>query len=534
MIRNINIWTKLVLGFLVVALFFIPAIYVPIHISNMIKTSFDDIIGYQFPRLQALLEIKASSLQLQSMINNIDFGAIRNQPDPQATINYHKDKILAVLAEIDKWEKQYNTHISYKEKSSFLDIKELDNLKDKIILNSLELLQLAEQGAPVEKIIEEKKQLDQLLNSLSVFINTSLALETKYLNQNKAETDENTETAVQSSLLFAITVFVIAILMSFILSRILAKPIIELRNAATAIANGNLRQKITLHTNTNEIVELAESMQTMIQNLLKSNADLSSALENLKKTQTQLVDSEKLASLGALVAGISHEVNTPIGIGVTAVTHMAGILNQIQKDLENNTLKRSSLESFLKSSTEAAHLVEMNLNRAAQLIKSFKQVSADHVSEAKRVFQLKEYLDEIILSLHPTLKKTKLTTEINCATDIVIDSYPGILFQVITILVMNSVTHAFNPGEEGKISINVSDGDKMVTINYSDNGKGISPENLKKVFEPFFTTKRGKGGIGLGLNIAYNRIVQLGGEISCASTLGEGTTFIINIPKKSA
>ncbi|MBW1899261.1 MAG: HAMP domain-containing histidine kinase, partial [Deltaproteobacteria bacterium] len=181
--------------------------------------------------------------------------------------------------------------------------------------------------------------------------------------------------------------------------------------------------------------------------------------------------------------------------------------------------------------SESSSIIHKNLNRAADLIKSFKQVAVDQSGEVKRKFKLKRYTDELFISLRPKLKKTPHKIRFNCPEDLEIDSYPGIYSQIITNFILNSLNHGFEEGEEGLITIDIKKDGGELLVEYSDNGKGMEEETFKKIFDPFFTTSRGLGGTGLGMHIVYNLVtLTLGGKIKCFSLPGEGTTFLIRIP----
>lgn len=284
-------------------------------------------------------------------------------------------------------------------------------------------------------------------------------------------------------------------------------------------------------------LDLEERVIKRTEQLKSANQNLKELLDELQTTQGQLIESEKLASLGALVAGVAHEVNTPIGISITTISILNKDLEKLEKLFTQNLIKRSDLSNYFTSAKEEIHLAEVNLQRAVELIKSFKQVSTDQISEKRRNINLKEYLEEIVTSLKPAMHQTKLTTQIHCPENLIIDTYPGTLFQIITIFIMNSITHAYEPGDEGVLSLNVKslDGEKgEIELAYSDTGKGISPENLKKIFDPFFTTARASKSTGLGLNIALNSVTKLlGGTLKCTSTPGQGSTFTITMPTNS-
>ncbi|MCX7745732.1 MAG: sensor histidine kinase [Clostridia bacterium] len=257
---------------------------------------------------------------------------------------------------------------------------------------------------------------------------------------------------------------------------------------------------------------------------------LQDALETIKKAQHELVQSEKMASLGILVAGVAHEINTPVGVGVTAASYLNTKTKEFIGILRAKTIKMSDIENFSSLMEETADVLLRNLQRASELIKSFKQVAVDQAVEEKRSFFIKQYMDEIILSLKPTIKKANLNFIIHCEENVQIKTYAGSFAQIITNLVMNSFIHAFD-GREGTITIDASIKESKLLLVYSDNGKGMEKETLHKIFDPFFTTKRGQGGTGLGMYIVYNIISQkLGGTIECQSQLGKGTIFTVEFP----
>ncbi len=324
----------------------------------------------------------------------------------------------------------------------------------------------------------------------------------------------------------------------------LSSPLIKLTESADELAGGNFAaaEHLEIHDR-NEVGVLASAFidmskklkdysQNLEQKVEERTRELSEALDNLKTTQKQLVEAEKMASLGGLVAGIAHEINTPVGVGVTAASVLAGDAEDFRDLFRQQKMKKSDLEEFVETSIQSSQMILTNLERASELIQSFKQVAVDQSSEEIRTFQLREYINEIILSLGPKLKKTAHSVVIECETDIQLDSYPGVFSQIFTNLVLNALIHAFDPeAEPGTITIRATADDTDLHITFSDNGKGIEVANLSRIFDPFFTTRRGSGGSGLGLHIIYNLIVQkLGGTITCDSTVGVGTTFSIKVP----
>lgn len=298
--------------------------------------------------------------------------------------------------------------------------------------------------------------------------------------------------------------------------------VINLANQELQQARDHLEVKVELRT---------QDLLGMNQELQAVNDELQKTLENLKETQTQLVQSEKMASLGNLVAGIAHEINTPVGVGVTATSHLEKITNDFTQLFKAGNLKRQDLVDYLADTTEAVSIIYSNLERASHLIRSFKQVSVDQSSEARRVFNIKEYLGEILLSLQPKLKRTQHRITITCNDNLQIDGYPGAFSQVITNLIMNSLIHAFESDQAGEIGIEIVEEKNRIFLTYRDNGKGMKQDVLEKIFNPFFTTKRGAGGTGLGLYIVYNIVSQqFGGKIECNSEIGKGTTFMMEFP----
>ncbi|QCG88631.1 PAS domain S-box protein [Azospirillum sp. TSH100] len=261
--------------------------------------------------------------------------------------------------------------------------------------------------------------------------------------------------------------------------------------------------------------------------------ELERAYADLKETQANLVQAEKMASLALLVAGVAHEINTPIGIAFGCATHLSGRTGVLAEAFERGTMKKSDLAAYVATASESSRLIEQNLTRAAELIQSFKRVAVDQTSEERRRFDLLAYLEEVVTSLGPTLRKSPHRVAIACSPGILMDSFPGALSQVVTNLVMNALTHAFPADGKGHMVIDVDEAtDGEVEIRFADDGVGIAAENLPKVFEPFFTTRRGSGGSGLGLHIVFNLVTQsLGGRISVDSVPGDGTTFTLRIPK---
>jgi signal transduction histidine kinase len=281
-------------------------------------------------------------------------------------------------------------------------------------------------------------------------------------------------------------------------------------------------------------VNLEEKVNQRTLALKDANSELIQTLEKLHQFQRQMVQNEKMASLGDMVAGVAHEVNTPIGLGVTASTMMLDRLVDLRKAFEDKTLKASALSKFIAESEENLNIIYRNLNRAAELISSFKQVAVDQTSENNRIFCFSKLMDEILMSMRPKLKRVQHEIKVHCADELYIESKAGPINQIMINLIMNSIIHGFEFIEKGVIDINiVMLDDKKIAITFKDNGKGIPEQLRKRIFDPFVTTKRGQGGSGLGMHLVYNLVTQaLNGSISVQSENNKGVEFKIIFPVK--
>lgn len=278
--------------------------------------------------------------------------------------------------------------------------------------------------------------------------------------------------------------------------------------------------------------ELERRVTERTKELQTTNDELSSTISILNNTMGQLVQSEKLASLGSLVAGIAHELNTPIGNANIASSTLADFANEMHEQLAEGSIKKSRLEEFLNDAHVATGITTRNLERAAELITSFKQVAADQSSAQRRRFRLKNVVHEILITLYPQTKKRPIEIRNNIPEDIQLESYPGPLGQVLSNLIMNALIHGFKHEEEGIVELDASMDTlgNNVIIQVRDSGHGISEEQIARVFDPFFTTKLGHGGSGLGLHICHNITTEvLGGDIAVSSSEG-GTWFTLTIP----
>jgi C4-dicarboxylate-specific signal transduction histidine kinase len=278
-------------------------------------------------------------------------------------------------------------------------------------------------------------------------------------------------------------------------------------------------------------INLEAKVERRTHDLQASNEKLQNTINTLSSTQKELIQAGKMASLGSLVAGISHEINTPIGISVTSASSLQDEVRRLRMEFDQGSMKRSSLEQYMIHADEASDILLRNLKRAAEIVRSFKQVAVDQTSDESRSINLHAYVDEIILSLHPYLKRTSLQVVNICDENITINTLPGAIYQIISNFVMNSIIHAYDPGQVGFIKISARMLGDDIMLEYSDDGKGVPAQNIKQVFDPFFTTRREQGGSGLGLNIVYNLVTNsLQGTISIESNSGSGTGFKIRFP----
>ena len=289
-----------------------------------------------------------------------------------------------------------------------------------------------------------------------------------------------------------------------------------------------------------EIIRLNEQLEAKVEqrthSLKESNDQLGMAYDNLKMAQQSLVESEKMASLGSLVAGVAHEINTPVGISVTAASFLQERIRDFHQKIDEKQLSRSYLTELIHSLDESSQLLQNNLRRASDLISSFKQVAVDQSSQAHYKFNVADNLHQVAVSLGHQLRKSQSEMSIECDPELNIYSYPGSFAQIYSNLILNSIRHGFDEWQgERKILIQVTRHDTELHIDYRDTGKGIDPQILPRIFDPFVTSKRGQGGSGLGTHIVYNLIVQLmHGRITCESKPDQGARFQIRLPLEAA
>lgn len=300
----------------------------------------------------------------------------------------------------------------------------------------------------------------------------------------------------------------------------------HLRQTATAI-----REREARLTQLNQELDLRVQERTA--KLSDTNAQLKTALDELRLAQQDLVQAEKLAALGGLVAGLSHELNTPLGIGVTTLSTMQAQLQAFEGQFNQGQLTKTELQQFLDNCRTGTRVTLRNIEKAADLISSFKQVAVDQTSNQRRCFELHQLVDDVLLTLKPMLRQQAIELQVMVPRGVELDSYPGPLGQVLTNLVSNAVVHGLAGQDAGWIRIEVR-ADEGITLAVSDSGAGIPDEYLKRVFEPFFTTRRGRGGSGLGLHIVHTLVTQvLAGSIHVENGTVGGARFTVVLPRQA-
>ena len=358
------------------------------------------------------------------------------------------------------------------------------------------------------------------------------------------ETFDRTLAAISRRVLSIAVMFLGIILSAGVLIALSIRlPLQQILKSMHAITSGNLDRKVQGTTARDEVGAMARAVDVFRENAIakrKTEAELraakekaESALIELNTAQQNLIDAERLAALGGLVAGVAHEVNNPIGISLTVASSLARRADIFESELRTEPLRRSKLDEFVKNSRDAAGQLVANLHRAGELIQSFKQVAVDRSHAERRQFNLSEATDQIVASLRPVLKKAAITLSVDVPEGLVIDGYPGSYGQILTNLFLNAANHAFADGRTGAITISARPrGSDDVEIIFADNGAGMTPDVQRQAFDPFFTTRRNEGGTGLGLHIVYNLVTQqLGGRMMLESRLGQGTTFRIIMPR---
>jgi signal transduction histidine kinase len=372
-----------------------------------------------------------------------------------------------------------------------------------------------------------------------------LSVKMRQREQKAQETFDRTLTGI-SRRVFSIAVIFLGIIITagVVIALSIRLPLQQIMAAMHAITTGDYDRRVQGTGAKDEVGAMARAVEVFRENaiakrktedeLRASKEKAEGALLELSAAQQNLIDAERLAALGGLVAGVAHEVNNPIGISLTVASSFSRRAEIFETELRSEApLRRSRLEEFVRTSRDAAQQLVSNLHRAGELIQSFKQVAVDRSHAERREFRLSEATDQIIASLRPVLKRSPIALSIDVPEGLAIDGYPGAYGQILTNLFLNAATHAFADGRAGAITISAKPrGIEDVEIIFADNGAGMTPEVQRQAFDPFFTTRRNDGGTGLGLHIVYNLVTQqLGGRMMLESRLGQGTTFRIIMPR---
>jgi signal transduction histidine kinase len=372
-----------------------------------------------------------------------------------------------------------------------------------------------------------------------------LSVKMRRREQRAQETFDRTLSDISRRVLSIAVIFLgIILTVGVLIALSIRLPLQQIMTAMRAITLGDFGREVQGTGARDEVGAMARAVEVFRENAIakrKTEDELraakekaESALLELNAAQQNLIDAERLAALGGLVAGVAHEVNNPIGISLTVASSFARRADLFAAELTSSGgLRRSQLEEFVRSSGDAAQQLVGNLTRAGELIQSFKQVAVDRSHAERRQFNLSEATDQIIASLRPVLKRAPIELTLDVPEGLMIDGYPGSYGQILTNLFLNAVNHAFVGGRSGTISIAARPrGHDDVEIMFADDGAGMTPDVQRQAFDPFFTTRRNEGGTGLGLHIVYNLVTQqLGGRMMLESRVGQGTTFRIIMPK---
>ena len=295
-----------------------------------------------------------------------------------------------------------------------------------------------------------------------------------------------------------------------------------------SVVKARVRSQLMLRQTLREVQDLNQNLEARV---ARRTAELQQALERLQHSQEELAHSAANATLSTMIAGVSHELGTPLGNSKMVAGTLAEYTRDMSRDLQAGLLKRSGLEHYMEQMAEGIALLQRNLERSVELLADFRQVAADQASEQRRKFDLAQAVREILHTLSPSLKRHTHTVVIDIPDGISMDSLPGPLGQVVINLVNNAYLHAFEGRSHGVLTIQGRQQGEQVQLAFIDNGVGMAPDHLAKLFVPFFSTKIGKGGTGLGMAIVRNLVGKtLGGRITVSSVLGEGTRFDLVLP----
>lgn len=467
-------------------------------------------------------------------------------------LKYHNQQISKledVHAVLNDW---YSLQVSQKEYNKDSILKILSYYKESISADSSEFYQNF--SSFIQKDSINISEIGLLIQKIQALKKNHIIENQKIISNYELEKSNNAPIWIGS-----IGILILGFLMSYWFSSNITKGLKTLLILIQEISKGNFNQRLIVRKEdeVGQIAiafnQMADNIQSKMEEIERINSEmegmnvflevkvkertkaLEDTIEELKSTQEQMLLSEKMAALGQLVAGVAHEVNTPIGVAVTSASFLKHETDNFLEKINEGQIKKSDFVNYTHSMQEASKIILENLQRAANLVQSFKKVSVTQTADEIEEFNVYQYVKDTINTLSPEFKRTKIVPIVKGSENIHAKTYASALSQIIINFVTNSMVHAFeDPSQPGNIIIDISQDTNpdFVKIIYQDTGKGIPPDILPKIFDPFFTTKRGKGGSGLGLNIVYNLITQkLQGNIKVNSELGKGTTFELLIKK---
>lgn len=340
------------------------------------------------------------------------------------------------------------------------------------------------------------------------------------------------------SILFLVSLALVVIVP--VISRRISKPLESLRDQADRMSHGDMNSRVEIHGDT-EIADLANSFNLMASHLesmklsLESQvndrtAELEASFDALNQARTELINRERFRTLGTVAAGLAHDISTPLGIGVTALSYLEETIREIDQLLDTESPEKELLKSKIATIDVSSRLATQNLDRVKELMQRFKRLSVDEGSEKKRVFELKSFIEDIEKGLESNLRNKAVILKAELDS-LAINSYPGHFYQIFTNLIINSLIHGYPSGGPGLIVIGAELIGTQLNIEYRDDGVGMELPVLERAFDPFFTTRSDAGGSGLGMNIIYNSVTGgLGGSILIDSVPESGFTVKISIP----
>jgi len=509
----------------------------------------------EFTQLQALLNDKTqknvhAELSVH-LINSPSLMSSIRQRTATNDVEYKSNNILIYIAPLimtdsrktDKFSKLTGLVVAFVPVENIF--AELDQDKENMLLTSI-----TQENTPL--ILGESADVINIIN-----VSTDLDIEgiSKDWQANfvrtRKEAFQNVYQLTDKFFLVA-TLFIFAlILIALLISRTLVKPLAELNTIIeryvrrdytptySPIRFREIQQIVNVLATMADQIQfdqkvLEDRVRQRTEDLLETNQELSEAMNQLTIAQDQLIEKEKMSLLGQLVAGIAHEINTPLGICVTASSTLNSKLKEMKSAYEKNTVSRRQLEEFLAQFDEGFCIILNNIQRAATLIQNFKAIAVDSTSEQRREFKLKSYIEEAIHSLAPELRQYQITIAVEGDESLILNNYPGAFAQILTNLIINSLRHGFDKELRHTIHIDFFVEQNTLHLSYCDDGRGVAAEQLQKLFDPFYTTLSNQGGSGLGLNIVYNIVTsKLMGDIHANSSSGSGLCFDISVPLDS-